>query len=69
MKNRQAWIDEAQMEIEGLQAAGIEVTREAVEEELRQNYLDQDIKEAVDAEGGIEEYLETLWSFIEKEMQ
>lgn len=69
MKTRTQWVEEAQLEIAGLQDAGIEVTREAVEEELRQNYLDQEIKAVVDAEGGLEEYLDTLWFYIEKEMQ
>jgi hypothetical protein len=69
MKSRNEWINEAQMEIEGLKAAGEEVTREAIREELEQNALDPEIKAVIDAEGGIEEYLESLWSYIEDELK
>ena len=71
MKSRQQWIDEAQMEISGWQAAGEKVTKDLIREELEGNYASDDpyIKEAIDAEGGIEEYAETLWSYIEDELR
>jgi hypothetical protein len=69
MKTRNQWIEEARLEIEGLKAAGEEVTKETVREELEQNALDPEIKAVIDAEGGIEEYLESLWSYIEDELK
>ena len=68
MKTREAWIEEARAEIYNLQAAGEEVTRGVIEDEIRQNYLDPDVKMVVDAEGGVEAYIETLWAFIEREL-
>lgn len=71
MKSRQQWIDEAQMEISGWQAAGEKVTKNLIREELEGIYASDDpyVREAIDEEGGVEEYLETLWFYIEKEMQ
>lgn len=69
MKTRQQWIDEAQLEIIGYRNAGEELTKEAVRQELTVNYGDPDMAAVIDAEGGIDEYLETLWMYIEKELE
>lgn len=68
MKTRTAWTDEAREEIYNLRIAGEAVTKKNVRDELETNCLDQEIAEAVNAEGGLEEYLETLWSSIEREL-
>ena len=68
MKTRERWIDEAREEIYNLRVAGEAVTKKNVRDELETNCLDQEIAEAVNAEGGLEEYLEALWSHIEKEL-
>lgn len=68
MKTRERWIDEARMEIEGYRAIGEEVTLEMVKEEVEGLYgSDPDMDAAIDAEGGTEEYVKTLWNYIEKE--
>lgn len=70
MKSRQAWIDEARMEIEGYKAIDEEVTLEKVREEVEDLYGsdDPEMRAAIDAEGGVDEYAKTLWSYIETEL-
>lgn len=66
MKTREQWMEEARMEAYGLMNAGEQVTRETVRADLESVYQAQDVKEAVDEEGGIDEYFDTLWDYIEQ---
>lgn len=70
MKSRERWIDEAQKEIAGYSAVGEFITKGLVRGEIEDLYGsdDPEMRAAIDAEGGVEEYVDTLWSYIEVEL-
>ena len=72
MKTRERWIEEARLWIEEAKNAnlfplGYHAVREALRDELEQNYLDPEVRSAIDDEGGISEYFDTLWDYITEE--
>ena len=64
MKTRQQWKDEARLFISEMSAVEEEITSERVLEEVLGGWSDE-----VNYDGTPEEYAETLWSYIEAELE